>query len=356
MNLDLLGWCDQLALSFARFAIQGLQVGRVALQQKQTYTLYTEFGQVFAEVSGKLRHRATSAEDYPCVGDWVVFQCQQDQTQAIIEAILPRRTQFARKVTGATTEMQLVATNIDSVFLVCGLDHDFNLRRIERYLVMAWESGARPVIILNKVDLCELLDQHLQELEAIAVGVSVVQLSALHNQGLDALTAYLRPGETVALLGSSGVGKSTLTNQLMSAEVQAVQTVRADDSRGRHTTTSRQLLCLPSGAVLIDTPGMRELQLWTAPTGISATFADIEDLASQCQFRDCQHQQEPGCAVKAALANGQLDSQRLHSYQKLQKEEAYLHRKQNQKMQLNSKARWKKMTKSMRQRQKGKWQ
>ena len=202
--------------------------------------------------------------------------------------------------------MQLVATNIDSVFLVCGLDHDFNLRRIERYLVMAWESGARPVIILNKVDLCELLDQHLQELEAIAVGVSVVQLSALHNQGLDALTAYLQPGETVALLGSSGVGKSTLTNQLMSAKVQAVQTVRADDSRGRHTTTSRQLLCLPSGAVLIDTPGMRELQLWTAPTGISTTFADIEDLASQCQFRDCQHQQEPGCAVKAALANGSV--------------------------------------------------
>lgn len=360
MNLDILGWREQLTLSFAPFAIQGLQVGRVALQQKQIYTLYTEWGVIAAEVSGKLRHQAISSEDYPCVGDWVVIQRQpnqtQTQTQTIIQDILPRRTQFSRKVTGATTQVQLVATNIDSVFLVCGADHDFNLRRIERYLVMAWESGARPVIVLNKVDLCKQLDQYLLDLESIALGVPVVQLSALHNQGLDALSPYLQPGETVALLGSSGVGKSTLTNQLMQETIQAVQSVRADDSRGRHTTTSRQLLCLPSGAVLIDTPGMRELQLWTATTGVSTTFSDIENLATQCQFRDCQHQQEPDCAVQAALTNGQLDSQRFQSYQKLQKEEAYLHRKQDQKTQLNTKARWKKMTKSMRQRQKEKWQ
>lgn len=355
MNLDLLGWSHELALSFAPFAAQGLQTGRVARQHKQAYILYTAWGEMSAQVSGKLRHQVSSAEDIPCVGDWVVIQSKEKQT-AIIHHILPRRTQFARKVAGTTTDVQLVATNLDSVFLICGLDHDFNLRRIERYLVMIWESGARPVIVLNKVDLCEQLDQYLQDLEAIALGVPVIQISALHNQGLDALAPYLQPGQTVALLGSSGVGKSTLTNQLIGEEIQAVQSVRADDSRGRHTTTSRQLICLPSGAVFIDTPGMRELQLWTTTSGVSTTFADIETLAMQCRFRDCQHQQEPGCAVQAALADGQLDVQRLHSYQKLQREEAYLHRKQDQKAQFNTKARWKQMTKSMRQRQKGKWQ
>lgn len=355
MNLDCLGWSDDLALSFAPFAAQGLQVGRVARQHQHTYLLFTESGERSAEVSGKLRHQAHSAEDIPCVGDWVVMQSPAGQT-ALIRHILPRRTQFARKVAGGTTDVQLVATNIDSVFLICGLDHDFNLRRIERYLVMIWESGANPVIVLNKVDVCNQLDQFLQDVEAIALGVPVIQISALHNQGLNELAPYLQPGQTVALLGSSGVGKSTLTNQLVRESIQAVQTVRADDSRGRHTTSSRQLICLPSGAVLIDTPGMRELQLWTTTKGVSATFAEIETLATQCRFRDCQHQQEPDCAVQAALAEGELDAQRLQSYRKLQREEAYLQRQQDQKTQLNTKARWKQMTKSMRQRQKGKWQ
>ncbi|WP_299410057.1 ribosome small subunit-dependent GTPase A [Acaryochloris sp. IP29b_bin.148] len=354
MNLELLGWSHELALSFEPFAAQQLQVGRVARQHQQAYTLYTQDGERMAKISGKLRHQAHSAEALPCVGDWVAIQSSAVQT-AIIHHILPRRTQFSRKLAGTTTEMQLVATNIDSIFLLCGLDHEFNLRRIERYLVMIWESGANPVIVLNKVDLCEQLDQYLQDLAAIALGVPVIQISALHHQGLEALESYLQPGQTVALLGSSGVGKSTLTNQLMEEEIQAVQAVRADDSRGRHTTTSRQLMGLPSGAVLIDTPGMRELQLWTT-SGVSQTFAEIETLATQCRFRDCQHQQEPGCAVQAALADGRLDIQRLQSYQKLQREEAYLQRKQDQKAQLNTKARWKQITKSMRRRQNSKWQ
>jgi len=355
MNLDFLGWSEELALHFAPFAAQGLQVGRVARQHQHTYLLYTDSGELSAEVSGKLRHQAHSAEDIPCVGDWVVMQSPAGQT-ALIHHILPRRTQFARKAAGATTDVQLVATNIDSVFLICGLDHDFNLRRIERYLVMIWESGASPVIVLNKIDVCEQLDQYLQDIEAIALGVPVIQISALHNQGLNALAPYLQPGRTVALLGSSGVGKSTLTNQLVGEKIQAVQTVRADDSRGRHTTTSRQLICLTSGAVLMDTPGMRELQLWTTTKGVSTAFADIESLATQCRFRDCQHQQEPDCAVQAALTEGELDIQRLQNYRKLQREEAYLQRQRDQKSQLNTKARWKQATKSMRQRQKDKWQ
>lgn len=349
MNLELLGWSDEFALSFAAFENQELQVGRVALQHHD-YTLYTQSGEVAAEVSGKFRHQATSAEDFPCVGDWVAFR--SDGQIAIIHHVLPRSSQLSRKAAGVKTDVQLIATNIDRIFLLCGLDHDFNLRRIERYLVMVWESGASPVIVLNKIDVCEDLDQRLLELDAIALGVPVVQLSALHNQGLDALDPYLQPGETVALIGSSGVGKSTLTNRLMGQEAQAVKAVRADDSRGRHTTTYRQLLRLPSGALLIDTPGMRELQLWSAATGLSTTFADIEELATQCRFRDCQHQQEPGCAIQAALSEGDLDQKRFQSYLKLQKEEAYLNRKQDHKAQLNTKARWKQITKAMRQQKK----
>ena len=354
MNLDLLGWSDDLALSFAPFAAQSLQVGRVARQHKQLYTLYTEEGEFAAEISGKFRYQVQSTEDLPCVGDWVVISAT-GQT-ATIQHLLPRHTLFSRKVAGATTDVQLIAANLDSVFLVCGLDDDFNLRRIERYLVMIWESGARPILVLNKVDIGEQIEQRLLDLETIAVGIPIIQISALHDQGLDALNPWLQPGQTVALVGSSGVGKSTLTNQLMGERVQAVQAVRADDSRGRHTTTSRQLICLPSGAILIDTPGLRELQLWTTQTGVSTAFNEIEALAEHCRFRDCQHQQEPGCAVQAALANGQLEIQRLQSYQKLRKEEAYLHRKQDQKAQINTKARWKQITKSIRQRQRDKWQ
>lgn len=353
MNLDLLGWSEDLALSFAPFAAQPLQVGRVARQYKQLYTLYTEGGELAAEISGKFRYQIESTEDLPCVGDWVVISVSKSQT-ATIQHLLPRRTLFSRKVAGATIDIQLIAANLDSVFLVCGLDDDFNLRRIERYLVMIWESGARPIIVLNKVDIGEQIEQRLLDLEAIAVGIPIIQISALHDQGLDELSSWLQPGQTVALVGSSGVGKSTLTNQLVGEHIQAVQAVRADDSRGRHTTTSRQLICLPSGAIVIDTPGLRELQLWTAQTGVSTAFNEIEALAGHCRFRDCQHQQEPGCAVQAALANGQLEVQRLHSYQKLCKEEAYLHRKQDQKAQINTKARWKQITKSMRQRDK--WQ
>ncbi|MBD2057266.1 ribosome small subunit-dependent GTPase A [Oculatella sp. FACHB-28] len=347
MNLSELGWSDFFAHSFEAYRVQGYTVGRVALEHKQAYTLYAEQGELSATVSGKLRHQATAAEDFPAVGDWVVVR-NREEGQATIHAILPRKSKFSRKTVGGKTQEQIVAANIDTVFLVAGLDHDFNLRRIERYLVLAWESGATPVILLNKADLCDAVEERVLEVEEVAIAVPIVVLSAAQNQGLDALQPYLKPGQTSTLLGSSGVGKSTLTNQLVGTAQQSVQPVRQGDSRGRHTTTHRELLLLPSGGCIIDTPGMREIQIWSEGAGLEETFTDIEALAEECRFRDCQHQQEPGCAVRQALEAGALDEQRFASFQKLQKELNYLIRKQDQRATLAEKEKWKQITKSLR--------
>lgn len=352
MQLDNLGWSDLFAHSFEPYVAEGYHVGRVAVAYRGQYQLYTEQGDCTAIVTGKFRHQTDNIEGFPVVGDWVVIQSQADMEQALIIAVLPRKSQFTRRAAGTRNEAQIVAANVDTLFLVNGLDQDFNLRRIERYLVMAWESGAHPVIILNKADVCDDLLGQQMAVEAIAIGVPIITLSALHQENLEALTPYLQPGQTVALLGSSGVGKSTLTNQLMRQTRQATQAVRTDDSRGRHTTTHREMLRLPSGALLIDTPGMRELQLWTVEDSVEETFADIETLAQQCRFRDCQHQTEPGCAVQAALEMGNLSVKRLNSYQKLQKEQAYHHRRHDRQAQQNTKARWKEITKLMRQNKK----
>jgi ribosome biogenesis GTPase len=282
----------------------------------------------------------------------VVIRIRDGENTAMIHAVLPRKSKFSRKTVGAKTQEQIIATNVDTVFLISGLDGDFNLRRIERYLILVWESGANPVILLNKADLCTDVEKRREEVESIALGVPIVVLSALNNQGLDTLAPYLGKGQTIALLGSSGVGKSTLTNQLAGKELQAVQEVRQGDDRGRHTTTHRELIVLPSGGLIIDTPGMREIQIWAGDEGFQETFADIERFAQQCRFQDCQHECEPGCAVRQALEDGTLDYQRFLSYQKLQKELDYLARKQDQKAYLAEKERWKKITKSMRTKKK----
>ncbi|MDJ0703699.1 MAG: ribosome small subunit-dependent GTPase A [Leptolyngbyaceae cyanobacterium MO_188.B28] len=348
MNLDELGWGGNVACGFEPFAAEGYTVGRVAVEHRNGFVLYTEQGELPAEITGKLRHQATNPQDFPVVGDWVAISLQDQATRATIHAVLPRKSQFSRKAPGTAIEEQIIAANMDTVFVVTGLDGDFNLRRIERYLVLTWESGANPVVVLNKADRCDRLPQILRQVDAIAPGVPVIPLSALHGEGLDQLTPYLQVGKTAALLGSSGVGKSTLTNQLMGKSIQAVQAVRQGDDRGRHTTTHRELLRLPSGSLLIDTPGMRELQLWTSEESLQETFSDIETLASQCRFRDCQHHNEPDCAVQTALSDGVLDRRRFRNYQKLQREQRYLSQKQNQRESLNTKARWKKITKTMR--------
>ncbi|HEY9639392.1 MAG TPA: ribosome small subunit-dependent GTPase A [Coleofasciculaceae cyanobacterium] len=348
MQLNEFGWNDWLAQRCDR-SNAGEAIARVALQYKDAYVLYAEIGELTAEVSGKFRHQATQAQDFPAVGDWVAIQPRHAEQRATIHQVLPRKSKFSRKGAGAKTEEQIIATNIDTVFLVSGLDHNFNPNRIERYLVLAWESGASPVIVLNKADVCTDLEDKLAAVEAIAPLVPIIPLSATQQQGLEQLSPYLEPGKTIALLGSSGVGKSTLTNQLLGQEVQAVQAVRRGDQQGRHTTTHRELLRLPTGALIIDTPGMREIQLWAEESSLSETFADVEAWAGQCRFRNCQHQQEPGCAVQGAIAQGSLDQSRWLSYQKLQHELDYLTRQQDQRAQLEEKARWKKVHKTLRQ-------
>jgi ribosome biogenesis GTPase len=348
MNLELLGWNSFFSKSYKSHSQEGCTVGRVALEHKNTYILYTEQGELSAEVSGKLRYQATERQDFPAVGDWVVISVREAQKTARIHAVLSRKSKFSRKTVGTKTEEQIIATNVDTVFLISGLDRDFNLRRIERYLILVWESGANPVIILNKADLCEDVEQRREAVEEIALGVPIIVLSAVNNQGLDALIPYLNQGQTVALLGSSGVGKSTITNQLAGKAIQSVQAVRQGDDRGKHTTTHRELIILPSSGLLMDTPGMREIQIWTGDEGLEETFADIKSLAMQCRFHDCRHEQEPGCAVQEALADGSLDYQRFLNHQKLQKELNYLTRKQDQRAALVEKEKWKKIHKSLR--------
>ncbi|MGZ4112039.1 MAG: ribosome small subunit-dependent GTPase A [Tumebacillaceae bacterium] len=343
MNLQALGWNNTFEEAFASYAAEGYTVGRVALEHKHLYRVYSEQGDVLAEVSGKMRYNSLGRGDYPAVGDWVVMSVRESEGRATVHGILPRQSKFSRKVAGGSLEEQIVATNVDTVFLVTALNLDFNVRRIERYLILAWESGAMPVIILSKADLCEDVAARIAEVESVAFGVPIHVVSSLNNEGLEELTPYMQRGKTVALLGSSGVGKSTLINRVYGREIQDTGGIREGDDRGKHTTTHRELIVLPEGGLLIDTPGMRELQLWDADEGISDSFQDIESLAGECQFRDCQHRNEPNCAVQGALRDGTLDRSRYSNYVKLQKELAYLARKDDKQLQLAEKAKWKKI-------------
>jgi ribosome biogenesis GTPase / thiamine phosphate phosphatase len=327
----------------------GLEPARVSLEHTHIYRVLTADGDRLARVAGRLRHAASGRADFPAVGDWVALETPAGGGDARIHLVLPRVSRFSRRAAGDVTEEQVVAANIDVVFLVSGLDGDFNPRRIERYLVTAWESGASPVILLNKSDLADDPDAMAREVADLAQGVPVHAISAKDEASIGPVRQYLTRGRTAALLGMSGVGKSSIANALLGEARLRTHDVRASDSRGRHTTSGRQLLLLPDGGILIDTPGMRELQLWETGEAVAGAFADIESIGEGCRFRDCRHTGEPGCAVAAAVAAGMLPETRLESFRKLQSEQDHQARQQDERGRLETKRLGKIGAKALRQ-------
>lgn len=321
--------------------------GRVLLEHKHLYRVITNEGEWLCSLSGKFKFEH-GREAFPAVGDWVVLEQMPGEEKGIIHEVLPRSSQFSRKVAGLTIEIQLVAVNVDYVFLVMSLNDDFNVRRLERYLLAAWDSGATPVVVLTKKDACDDLAYYVSEVESVAFGVDVFAVSSVTGEGIDNLANLLSTGKTGALLGSSGVGKSSLINALSGEEVMAVNDIREDDSKGRHTTTHRELTLLPDGGLLIDTPGMREFQLWDTSEGVSASFKDIEELAEGCRFRDCKHVKEPGCAIQEAIYTGALKEDRYKSYVKLMRELAHIERKNDVAARKVERDKWKQITKTQR--------
>lgn len=330
------------------------QPGRVLIGFNYLYRVGIEGGEIEAVLSGRLKHRTERQGELPAVGDWVIVRKPKDEARGAIVAVLPRRSRFSRRMAGNVTDEQVVAANVDVIFIVMGLDDDFSVRRLERYLLMARESGATPVVLLTKPDLSGDLPGALAEVVAATGEVPVHVISPKLNQGLEQLAPYVTAGRTAALLGSSGVGKSTIINRLVGADVRKTREVRESDSKGRHTTTHRELVMLPGGGLMIDTPGMRELQLWEASDSVRETFDDIEALAAGCHFTDCRHRDEPRCAVKAAVDEGHIGPDRLASYLKLQDELAYLARQQDERAQIEEKRRGKVGAKALRQHLKSK--
>jgi ribosome biogenesis GTPase len=302
---------------------EGLFLGRVLVQSKDIYRVVSDRGEFFAEISGKFRFQVEQHSSYPAVGDFVMLDRDSGITgNGIIHHVLSRSSAFIRKAAGKATKEQLVATNIDTTFICMSVNNDFNLRRLERYLVLVWESGSIPVVVLTKIDLCEDINTLFRAVDSVGMGVDILGISTLEKEGFDDVMSYISEGKTVALLGSSGVGKSTLINWLTGIETLETQTIRNDD-KGRHTTTRRELILMPNGGMIIDTPGMRELGLMDSESGLDKTFNDIEVYFESCHFRDCKHTNEPGCAIYAAIKEGTLSEKRWQSYLKLKVEDAF---------------------------------
>jgi len=349
-----LGWDSNFQHHFNSQNIPGAVPARIVAEQRALYQVLTEKGPLQAEISGKFRNQVEVSARFPAVGDWVAVVPVPGEAKAIIHALLPERSRFSRqsaggreRLSGGKTQEQIVAANVDTVFIVGAMDggRSSNARRIERYLTLAWDSGATPVILLNKTDLCPDVPGFLHSLETVTAGVDVYAVSAVAGTGLEALSRYICRSKTVAFLGSSGVGKSALINALLGYDRQAVGDVRERDRTGHHTTTTRELILLPGGGAVIDTPGMREIQMWAGEDDLENTFEDIVALAQQCRFKDCRHQAEPGCAVKEAIDKGGLDIKRFEYYLKLQKEIHYHEARQAGSLRLEEKLRWKKISK-----------
>ena len=346
--MDLLaayGWSSYFAQHLGE---DGCVPARVVSEQRGQYWAVTLSGELPVELSGRFRFEAAAPSELPAVGDWLAVRLSPDNRMGLAIRVLPRRSVIARGAAGRTTQEQVLAANVDTAFLVTTADRDFNPRRMERYLSMIWSGGAQPVVLLNKIDLCPDHSGLTAQIRLAFPGVEVHALSALYQRGLDSLGTYLEPSRTVVMLGSSGVGKSTLLNRLVGHTLQRLGEVRATDQRGRHTTSARQMFLLTSGGLLIDTPGLRELRLWDAAPGLSRTFADIGVLSARCRFRDCRHLDEPECAVLEALHGGALDRSHYDNYIKLLKEQDYQNRRENPAVNSRTKKRWKSITKDLR--------
>jgi ribosome biogenesis GTPase len=354
MDLSLLGWDPAFSAAFDSLFPAGLLPARVACEHKQAYDLHSAVGDLSAVCSGRLLHETASRADLPAVGDWVAVAPLPGEARAVIHGVVPRRTVFSRLAAGPRPEEQVVAANIDVVLLVMGLDANYNPRRLERFLAVAWSSGAQPVVVLNKADLHPAPDEARREIARVAGGAPVVVVSALSGDGLAGLAPHLCCGVTVAALGSSGVGKSTLINALLGLGRQDTGPAREHDARGRHTTTRRELIVAPQGCLLMDTPGMRELQLTAEGVDLDETFGDLRLLAGRCRFSDCTHRAEPGCAVRAARESGELDEARWLAYGKLLREEAHAQAKADETVARRERANWKRINVGARARRR--WQ
>jgi ribosome biogenesis GTPase / thiamine phosphate phosphatase len=350
MQLRELGWDEGFSHHFDEWAGKThVQPGRVFIEFNYIFRVYVAAGEMEAVLAGRLKHHAANRSELPAVGDWVVVRTRPNDERGTIVAVLPRRSRFSRKMAGQVTDEQVVAANVNVVFTVMSFDADFSLRRLERYLVLVRDSGAAAVILLTKPDLADDLPARVAEVTALAGGTPVHVLSPKFNEGIEQVDHYLTPGRTGALLGSSGVGKTTIINRLVGSDARRTRDVREADSKGRHTTTNRELVVLPNGGLLIDTPGMREIQLWDAGAGVRETFEDIDELGAGCHFTDCRHRDEPRCAVKTAVAEGRLAPERLASYVKIEEELAHLARQQDERALLDEKRRSRVLTKAANQ-------
>lgn len=350
LNLEDYGWNSFFEEHSANNRNDNLVPARVSFQGRGMYRLISECGEVWAQTGGALRHDSLDSGDLPVCGDWVLADDPMGRDRAVIRFLLPRRTSFSRKQAGTAVRRQVIAANIDTVCLVSGLDSDFNPRRIERYLAIASENGTCPVIVLNKADICIEVSDRIAEAKSLAPGVPVLAVSATAGSGVEDILNYIGRGQTSAFLGSSGVGKSSIVNRLLGRSAQEVRETDLHTGRGMHTTSARQLFLLPSGGLIMDTPGMRELQVWSVDSGLDTAFEDIKALAEGCRFRDCSHQSEPGCYVRDAVLEGELDARRLANYFKIRKDACYIESKRTHSANWVEKERWKKVAKAAKKR------